>query len=29
MNSKLQEQRIGKHGIQKLNCGGELKADEN
>jgi len=23
------EQRIAKHGIHKLNCGGGLKADEN
>jgi len=29
MNSKLSEQKIEKHGIQKLNCGGEQKDDEN
>jgi len=28
MNSKLWEQRIGKHGNQKLNFGRGLKADE-
>jgi len=29
MNSRLWEQKIEKHEIQKLGCGGGLKADEN
>ena len=29
MNSRLWEQKIEKHEIQKIDCDGEPKADEN